>query len=159
MSCVGLAGYLIMRLLGLSMKIEWVHRERLKGLLKTKGRRVIYCFWHDRLLMMPFIALGQKATVLISQHMDGEYISSVVSRFGFRTVRGSSTRGGSLAIRRMVKEIKSGRHGAITPDGPRGPRHRVKDGAILLASLTGAPLVPLAFSSSKKKPCQAGTGF
>jgi lysophospholipid acyltransferase (LPLAT)-like uncharacterized protein len=103
--------------------------------------------------------LGQKASILISQHKDGEYISQIMSWFGFKSIRGSSTRGGSLALRKMAKEMRSGSHGAITPDGPKGPRHKSKEGAILLASLTGSPLIPVAFSSSKKKHFQVGINF
>ena len=159
MAFIGLAGYLFIRLLAFTIKKEWVRRDYVQTLLEKKGQRVIYCFWHDRLLMMPFIALGQKVNILISQHTDGEYISRVLSWFGFQSIRGSSTRGGSLALRKMVKDMRSGWHAAITPDGPKGPRHKVKDGAILLASLSGAPLVPVAFSSSKKKHFQAGIDF
>jgi lysophospholipid acyltransferase (LPLAT)-like uncharacterized protein len=159
MGLIGIIGYLLIRFLALTIKIDWIHKERLRDILIKKRQRVIYCFWHDRLLMMPLIALGQKASVLISQHRDGEYISRIISRFGFRTIRGSSTRGGSLALRKMAREMRSGRHGAITPDGPRGPRHVAKEGAILLASLTGSPLVPLAFSSTKKKHFQVGIDF
>ena len=156
MGIIGLFGYLLIRFLALTIRFEFVHHERLRNLLAEKGQRVIYCFWHDRLFMMPFIAIGEKVSILISQHRDGEYISRIVSWFGYETVRGSSTRGGSLALRRMIKAMRNGCHGAITPDGPKGPRHRVKDGAILLASMTGAPLVPVAFSSSKKKPYPVG---
>jgi len=159
MAFIGLAGYLFIRSLAFTIKKEWVRRDYVQNLLEKKGQRVIYCFWHDRLLLMPFIALGQKAIVLTSQHTDGEYISRILSWFGFRSIRGSSTRGGSLALRRMVKEMRSGWNAAITPDGPKGPRHKVKDGAILLASMSGAPLVPVAFSSSKKKHFQAGIDF
>lgn len=156
MQATGFLGFLFIRLLGASMKIEKIHKERLGRILVRPNQRVIYCFWHDRLLMMPFIALGQKVTVLISQHRDGEFISRIISRFGYCSVRGSSTRGGTMALRKMARQVRSGLHGAITPDGPRGPRHRVKEGAILLASLTGMPIIPLAFSSSKKKTYQAG---
>ncbi len=156
---IALTGYLFIRILRLTIKIEFVHKKRLDSLLEIHGQRVIYCFWHDRLLMMPFIALGQKVVVLISQHQDGEYISRIMSFFGFRSVRGSSTRGGIPALRKMAKEINAGWHGGITPDGPRGPRHRVKEGVIFLAGLTGASLIPVAFSSSKKKTFQAGIDF
>jgi len=156
MASIGLIGYLLIRFLALTIRFEFVHHERLRKLLAEKGQRVIYCFWHDRLFMMPLIAIGEKVSILSSQHRDGEYMSRIVSWFGYETVRGSSSRGGSLALRRMIKAMRAGCHGAITPDGPKGPRHRVKDGALLLASITGAPLVPVAFSSSKKKPFPVG---
>lgn len=155
---ITIIGYLIIRGLRLTVRIRVLHHERLARFLDS-GQHVIYCFWHDRLLFMPFIALKQRAVVLISRHMDGEYISRVIAFFGFRSVRGSSTRGGSLALRKMARIMRAGSHGAITPDGPKGPRHKAKEGAIMLASLTGAPLIPIAFNSSKKKTYQAGTGF
>ena len=156
MSIIGVLGYMVIKLLSLTIRIEWVNKERIENLIEKKGERVIYCFWHERLLLMPLIALGQKVTIMISQHRDGEYISRVLTWFGFQSVRGSATRGGSLALRKMVKSLRSGWHGAITPDGPKGPRHISKEGAVLLASLTGSPLIPVSFSSSKKKHCQPG---
>jgi len=159
MGLIGIFGYLLVRFLSLTIRIEWIHKERLRNVLAKGGQRVIYCFWHDRLLMMPLIAMGEKVNILISQHRDGEYISRVISLFGYKSIRGSSTRGGSLALRKMAREIRLGSHGAITPDGPKGPRHVSKEGAILLASLTGSPLIPMAFSSSKKKHFQVGIVF
>ncbi len=156
---IGLFGYLLIRFLELTIRIEWVHKERLRNLLAKKGQRIIYCFWHDQLLMMPLVGVGEKVCVLSSQHRDGDYTSRIMFWFGYNPIRGSSTRGGSFALRKMIKQMRSGWHGSITPDGPKGPRHKAKEGAILLASMTGAPLIPLAFSSSKKKHFQAGIGF
>ena len=156
---MALFGYLLIRFLALTIKIERVHEERLKNVLADKGQRVIYCFWHDRLLMMPLIALGEKVNILSSLHRDSDYIVKVTSLFGYKSIRGSSTRGGSSAFRKMVREMKAGWHSAFTPDGPKGPRHIAKKGAILLASLTGSPLIPVAFSCSKKKHFQAGIIF
>jgi len=158
-SLIVFTGYLCIRFLRASMRIRFIHEDRINELYKYKKQRIIYCFWHDRLLMMPFITAAKGVKILISQHKDGEYISRICSLFGYGSVRGSSTRGGSLALRRMTKYINSGWNGAITPDGPRGPRHIVKEGAVILASLTGAPLIPVSFSSSKKKTFHPGTVY
>ncbi|MGA1867237.1 MAG: lysophospholipid acyltransferase family protein [bacterium] len=143
-------GWAFIRLNALSMNIEFIHKERLDN-IKKKGESPIYTFWHNRLLMMPLIALGQKVVIVISQHKDGEYISQVMKRFGFKSVRGSTTRGGSTALRQIVRLMRDGWHGGITPDGPRGPKYTLKEGVLSLSALTGCPILPAAFNSSRKK--------
>ncbi|MGA1823383.1 MAG: lysophospholipid acyltransferase family protein [bacterium] len=143
-------GWAFIRFIALTMKIEFIHRDRLDT-IKKKGEAPIYTFWHNRLLMMPLIALGEKVVVIISQHTDGEYISQVLKRFGFESVRGSTTRGGSAALRQIVRKMKDGWHGGITPDGPKGPKYKLKEGVLLLSALTGCPILPAAFNSDKKK--------
>jgi len=73
-----------------------------------------------------------------------------VSRFGFRSVRGSTTRGGVAALRALIRLGRSGSDLVITPDGPKGPRQIAQLGAVQLAQATGLPIVPLTFSCSKK---------
>jgi lysophospholipid acyltransferase (LPLAT)-like uncharacterized protein len=107
--------------------------------------------------MLPLAYRGQAVNILISRHRDGELIHRVMARFGYKAVRGSTTRGGGVAFRRMVALGRSGEDLAITPDGPRGPRQVVKDGVIHLAKATGLPIIPVTFSCSKKKSLQAGT--
>jgi len=143
-------GWALIQLFSFSMEIKFIHKFRLDN-LKQNGQRGIYTFWHNRLLMMPNIAIGQKVSIIISQHRDGEYISQVMERFGFYPVRGSTTRGGSAAFRQMVKKMRSGYYGAITPDGPTGPRYKLKEGVLFLSAFTGCPIIPVAFNSSKKK--------
>jgi lysophospholipid acyltransferase (LPLAT)-like uncharacterized protein len=120
--------------------------------LTGEGQPYIAALWHSRLLMAP---TGWRSpaplSVIISQHRDGEMIARVVHHFGVRTIRGSTTRGGSKALREMLRAIKSGRNIAITPDGPRGPRMRAQAGIVLLARLSGAPIVPSAYAVSRRK--------
>jgi lysophospholipid acyltransferase (LPLAT)-like uncharacterized protein len=96
--------------------------------------------------------------VLISQHQDGEIIARIISRFGHRAVRGSSTRGGALALRELIRLGRSGADLVVTPDGPKGPRQVAKLGVVQLAKATGLPIVPLAFGCSKKNFSRAGIG-
>jgi lysophospholipid acyltransferase (LPLAT)-like uncharacterized protein len=96
--------------------------------------------------------------VLISRHQDGEIIARIISRFGHRAVRGSSTRGGALALRELIRLGRSGADLVVTPDGPKGPRQVAKIGVVQLAKATGLPIVPLAFSCSKKNTLRAGIG-
>ena len=119
--------------------------------LYRQGRRLIITFWHGRQLMMPLAYRGAEAHILISQHRDGELIHRIVTRFGGRSVRGSTTRGGAAALRQLIELGRSGVDLAVTPDGPKGPRQVVQIGVIHLAKATGLPIVPLTFSCSKKK--------
>jgi lysophospholipid acyltransferase (LPLAT)-like uncharacterized protein len=108
----------------------------------------IYAFWHEH-LFMPACVYGRPDTaVLIGQHADGEIIAQVAERFGFRVVRGSTTRGGTAALLQMLRKGWGARHLAITPDGPRGPRRKCQFGAVYLASRTGLPIVVGGFGFS-----------
>ena len=100
---------------------------------------VIYAFWHESLLAP--LSKRPKARALISQHADGELIAQVCQRLGIGVIRGSTTRGGSQALLEMVRG-GGALHLAITPDGPRGPRRQLQAGVVMVASLTGLPIVP-----------------
>lgn len=112
-----------------------------------RGAPAIVAFWHGRLLMMPFAYPGQSGVILISEHRDGEYISRIAERLGFRVVRGSATRGGARGFRQLLQALQEGRNAVITPDGPKGPRGRAKSGVIELARLSGMPILPVAFGA------------
>lgn len=110
---------------------------------------VIYCLWHGRLLPLTWYHRNQDIATLISRSGDGEYIARIVERWGYQTARGSSSRGGSTALRELVKAARGGHSLAITPDGPRGPRQRLKRGVLTAAQLTGLPLQPLSAAASR----------
>lgn len=114
-----------------------------------QGKGVIYTLWHGRLLPLTYFHRQQNIATLISQSSDGEYIARVVERWGYTAMRGSSSRGGSGALREMVKVARSGRSLAITPDGPRGPKQKLKPGVLLLAQLTGQPIIPMSASATR----------
>lgn len=116
------------------------------------GRPAIICFWHGRLLMMPYAWPSKRPFfMLISQHPDGQLISRTVSHLGIQTIAGSTTRGGTGALREIVRTLNEGNYIGITPDGPRGPRMRASAGVINIARLTGAPLLPASVSSRRGK--------
>jgi lysophospholipid acyltransferase (LPLAT)-like uncharacterized protein len=142
--------------------IRWTTRIRQEGkepvlAALAAGRPFILAFWHGRLFLMPYAYPGRRIAILISEHRDGEFISRTMARFGFSTARGSSTRGGSAGLREIVRRIRSGFDAAFTPDGPRGPRHVVQPGVITAARLSGAPIIPVTFSCSKKNSSRRGT--
>lgn len=87
--------------------------------------------------------------MLISQHPDGQIIARTVGHFGIDTVEGSTTRGGTGAVRAIRRVLDDGGWVGVTPDGPRGPRMRASIGAINLARLSGVSILPLAFSTKR----------
>jgi lysophospholipid acyltransferase (LPLAT)-like uncharacterized protein len=104
--------------------------------------------WHGRMLMLPFIYPGKRLNILISTHRDGEIIANVMKRFGYELVRGSSSKGGAVALRELINLLKQGSDIGITPDGPKGPPEIVKGGVAQIARLSGKAVIPFAFSSS-----------
>lgn len=148
-------GASVIRGLGQSMCIETKGQESIDALY-LEGKRVIIAFWHARQLMMPLTYRGTQAHILISQHQDGEIIARIVERFGFKAVRGSSTRGGVEALRELIRLGRSGADLVVTPDGPKGPAQVAKMGVIQLARASGLPIVPLTFGCSKKNTLRAG---
>jgi lysophospholipid acyltransferase (LPLAT)-like uncharacterized protein len=111
----------------------------------------ILTFWHERLPMMPRLALRSqqegirmRTHVLVSRHNDGRFIGRVVGRFGLDTVIGSSSSGGRESLRRMLLLLREGHNVAITPDGPRGPAKVAAFGVAQVAAATGVPVVPAA---------------
>jgi lysophospholipid acyltransferase (LPLAT)-like uncharacterized protein len=120
--------------------------------LWDEGSPFILAFWHGRLLMMPKSWRdGMPIHMLISQHRDGLLIARTVAHFGIRTVAGSTTRGGSQALRAMLKALKAGECVGITPDGPKGPRMRASAGIVNVAKLSGRPVIPCTFAAERRK--------
>jgi lysophospholipid acyltransferase (LPLAT)-like uncharacterized protein len=125
--------------------------------LWDKGENSIVCFWHGRLLMMPFANRRGKGKVLISRHRDGEFIARVIKYFHLGTIRGSYRKGSVSSLREIIADLNEGYDVAITPDGPKGPRYQVKQGIVELAKLTGRAIIPITYSASKKKCSHHGT--
>ena len=126
--------------------------------LWNSGQPFILSFWHGRLLMVPMAwNLGKPIQMLISQHRDGELIARAMDPFGIGTVRGSGTKkgkekGGSNALRAIVKGLKDNAYAGFTPDGPRGPRMRVASaGVIAAARLAKAPILPFTYAVARRK--------
>ena len=109
--------------------------------LRSPARRYIYTFWHENMLLLAYHYGQPNVWILISHHADGQLITEITNRLGFRAVRGSSTRGGISAVRGMV-ELGKNDHLAITPDGSAvttGDTFNL--GLIYTAARTGLPIV------------------
>jgi lysophospholipid acyltransferase (LPLAT)-like uncharacterized protein len=143
----------IIRFISLTLRITEHDPENVRQLWE-KGRSVIVVFWHGRLLMVPMLFKRykeRKVYGLTSHHNDGEIIARSGQLLGYEAIRGSTGKGGLSALRKMIRVLKSGSDLTLAPDGPNGPRYKVQRGVIDLARLSGAPILPMAFSSSKKK--------
>jgi lysophospholipid acyltransferase (LPLAT)-like uncharacterized protein len=116
------------------------------------GTPFILAFWHGRMLLMaPIWPRRTPMHMLISHHRDGEYIARTMDVLGIGTVRGSSSKGGTQALRAMLKALAAGECVGITPDGPAGPRMRASAGIVAAARLSGAPILPATFAVSRRR--------
>jgi lysophospholipid acyltransferase (LPLAT)-like uncharacterized protein len=110
------------------------------GLTQFHAR--IFPFWHRCVLPATFLFRNRNLAVMTSRSTDGEYIARVIQNFGFLAIRGSSSHGGSQALLEMRTLIHNNGTAVFTIDGPRGPRYVAKRGPVLLASMTGVPIIP-----------------
>ncbi len=156
---VGLIASLYIRLVHLTGRWHHHNDAPLRDIIAS-GKPLIVAFWHGRLLMIPALRVRERpAVVLISRHRDGALIASAMPRFGIETIRGSSSRGGDVALRQLLRRIREGYAACITPDGPRGPRMRASPGIIHLARLSGAAIVPVTYGVSRRRVLKSWDRF
>lgn len=133
--------YFFVKLLYLSCKKEFHITS------SAPSQPFICAVWHGELLMMSSIYTEYRKSTnvqaIISQHFDGEMIAKLIQLFGGKAIRGSSSKGGSAVLRQALKAISEGYDIAITPDGPRGPKHTVADGLVLLSQMRDIPIVTI----------------
>jgi lysophospholipid acyltransferase (LPLAT)-like uncharacterized protein len=110
----------------------------------------IYVTWHRQEVLMIYLQRDRGLCGLVSKSKDGEYMARILRHFGYRLIRGSSSSGGSEALRALVKAGRQGLPLAITPDGPKGPIFKVHPGTIYIAKKTGLPVLPCASAYSRK---------
>jgi len=128
--------------------------EKLDAAL-SKAPSLIPCYWHQHQLFCAWYLLSQRSrglTVgwLISPSVDGELGAMMVRRLGGGVIRGSSSHTGARSLRDYYQAlVKENVSPVLTPDGPRGPRFKFKPGAILLAQMSGRPMLPMAYAASR----------
>jgi lysophospholipid acyltransferase (LPLAT)-like uncharacterized protein len=128
----------------LRWKVEGLEHLNFEG----NGRRPIMAFWHGRVLTATYYFRQRGISVMISENFDGEWIARIIHQFGFRTSRGSTSRGGRRALLQLKREMERGSPSGFAVDGPRGPARKAQPGAIWLAKLTGNPVVPFHMEAS-----------
>ncbi len=117
--------------------------------VRDAGRVPILGVWHGRILPGTYFLRGRGIVVMTSQNFDGEWIARIITRFGFGTARGSSSRNARGALRQLIRDVRAGSPVAFTLDGPRGPAGIAKPGAIWLAMATGSPIVPFHIEAAR----------
>jgi lysophospholipid acyltransferase (LPLAT)-like uncharacterized protein len=149
--------YIFLLILRSTLRVKYINKSPLDE-VSLKASAALICFWHARLLMMPFAKKWGPTKVLISLHRDGEFIARVMRFFNVGTIRGSYKKMSISSLREIMSNLRAGIDVAITPDGPKGPRYTVKSGIIDLARLSGKTIVPLTYGAGKKKLFNHGTG-
>jgi lysophospholipid acyltransferase (LPLAT)-like uncharacterized protein len=156
LAVVPLLASLLIRLLGSTLRYS-VFIEDPDGNEFSPG--TIYAFWHQCLLTASHRYRNRGIAVLISRSFDGELIARVVEKFGYRPVRGSSSRGAVAGLLEMGRELEAGHAVAFTADGPRGPRFVAKPGPLLLARTQNAPVRALHFGVKSAWRLKSWDGF
>jgi len=143
-------GSILIRLLGLTWRVEYRGLENLKKAREISGN-VIFSFWHGRLLALSYIHRNMNIQVLASEHYDGDLMGRTIERLGFGHMKGSTTRGGHRALRELKSVLEDGLDVGLAVDGPRGPRGKVQQGSVELSRLTGKAVVPLTATAGSRK--------
>jgi len=135
------------RILKRTVNLDVVGEEHLNTAFADSGK-AIFAFWHGNMIIPMLRHIDQGIYVLVSKHGDGEIIARLLINLGYRLVRGSSTKGGSDALKAMTHILQEPNIIAITPDGPRGPLRELKIGPVALSQRTGVPVIPMSASTS-----------
>lgn len=107
--------------------------------------------WHNRILFFPImfpVGIRSRTRSVISASRDGEYIADMIRMFGLESIRGSGSRRGAAVLLESISALKDGFNVAFTPDGPRGPKYEINRGPVVVASMTGRPVIPISINSS-----------
>ncbi len=150
-------GSWLIHALGTTWRVQ-VHGRQALLARAPEASRVVFTLWHGQLLPLLW-AHRQPTAAMISEHKDGDILARLVETFGFFSVRGSSSRGGTRVLLEAVQVLKRGADIAITPDGPRGPRYSFAPGALVLAHRASAPVVSMVAHVDRKWQLRSWDGF
>ena len=141
-------GTLVIRLMGLTWRVRQ-HNDAVWRSMKQRGAPWIFAVWHGDLLPGTWAHRNQDIVVMVSEHRDGAIIAGIIERLGYATTRGSTTRGGVRALLGLIRAVEEGKTVAITPDGPRGPRHSYQEGALAAARRAGVPIISIGVAVNR----------
>ena len=134
-------------LLRSTLRVEVLHGRHYTD-LQARRVPILFALWHGRMYLPIDAHRHQSIVTMASKSLDGDIVARWLENNGYLVTRGSTSRGGSEALRRMVRQVRLGHNVALTVDGPRGPVHVVQAGVVRLARITGAWILPITFSSS-----------
>jgi hypothetical protein len=137
------AGMLIKALLGSCRMVKMEGMERHDEAIRRSGGGAVYVTWHQRMSYFFYFGGSHHVTTMVSRSRDGEYAARLATCLGFRTVRGSSSRGGTTAVRELTRRIREGELGGMLADGPQGPARVAKMGSVMIARNAGVPIIPV----------------
>ena len=136
-------GWVIIYVVGRTLRIREINGASWKNL----NTGVVFAFWHGEQFVPFYVHKKQNVAIMSSLSKDGEIQAGILQRFGYIPVRGSSSRGAERALVEMIRHMKKGRSTAYAVDGPRGPLHEIKPGAVYTALKSGCPLIPVSGSA------------
>jgi lysophospholipid acyltransferase (LPLAT)-like uncharacterized protein len=136
------------KLLASTWRISTVHEDRWRPIYEAR-RPHVFLLWHEALLPLLWQHRYQAITIVVSAARDGQYLADFADSLGYGAVRGSSHKGAARALLGAVRELRSGRTVAFTPDGPRGPRRELKPGVVAAAQRGRGVVVPLHAEASR----------
>ena len=129
-------------------RIDIQNSDAVKKVLNN-DKQFIVAFWHGRMLIPWYVHKNYKIAALVSKSKDGEILTRLLKNWNYKVVRGSSHIGGKEALKIMEDKLDEGFSFAITPDGPTGPPHKMKPGAVVLAHRKKVPLFLIGTASKK----------
>jgi lysophospholipid acyltransferase (LPLAT)-like uncharacterized protein len=141
-----------------SLKTTFKNREVINT-LENQNRNFILAFWHGQMLLAWYLHRNKNFTALISKSKDGDLLAKILKHWRYNVVRGSSSKGGDVALGIMVDYAKNNESVVITPDGPRGPINRMKAGAVITAKKSKAPLILVGIGYNKKRVLKSWDKF
>lgn len=143
---IGAVGYPVIRVLGQTWRWRAYGLEHMDAILDA-GRQPVMAFWHGRILPALYYFRNRGIVVITSDNYDGEWIAKIIHRFGYSTVRGSTSRNAARAALKARRKMEEGFPVGVTVDGPRGPALVAQPGAVWLAKTTGNPILPFHLES------------
>jgi len=140
---------LLILITGYTARVRKINKEVLADTIREYGS-VIVATWHENIFFSIWLLRNHDLTALISSSDDGEIIYDIFTKFGYKAVRGSTTRGGIPALKQLIKLLGEKTSVAITPDGPLGPPEKIQSGVVLLAKYSGVPIIPWYYEANSQ---------
>ncbi len=141
-----------------TLRITFVNKNVIDDLEKA-GKNYVLAFWHGSMVLPWYLKRKKDFIALISKSKDGDLLARILKQWKYTVVRGSSTAGGNVALGIMVDYAKNNSTVVITPDGPKGPAHKLKAGAVITAKKSGLPLVLAGVGFKRKRNLKSWDSF